>query len=74
MSLKPDERRQVAALSAYLKTIPAKVLNQVLLDLGAPVEAVATPGKKLRVCQTCGLVYPRCRSVWGDDHDFEPPS
>lgn len=70
MSLRPEERRQIQALSGYLKTLPDRILNAVLFDLGAtpaPEKATAKP----RVCRTCGKPYPVCRSLWADDHEFE---
>lgn len=71
--LKPAERTQAVALGAYLRTVSPGVLTFALGEIGAtpaPVE-ISTPNR--RVCQTCGMVYPRCRAAWADDHEFEAP-
>lgn len=73
MSLRPEQRKSALALSAYLKTVHPAVMLAALADLGYPLPEEAPATSVPRICQTCGRIYPVCRRLWADDHEFVPP-
>ena len=70
------EARQDAALIALLTALPDAQLDHVLAGVGASRGGTATSRRAPRDTRRCGIcreIFPRCRALWSDDHDYEAP-